>query len=112
VNPEEMALQSTRALRNKLKDAIMTASWAGVPSPIATFYQEKVKGLSKKFEIINVGVVIDDSAIRNAGPDVTLPITVHVSFRQKGQERVNSLPIPSTWRWQESGGTMTLVNVQ
>jgi serine/threonine protein kinase len=112
VNPEEMALQSTRALRDKLKDAIMTASWAGMPSPVAAFYQEKLKGLSKKFEIINVGVVIDDSAIRNAGPDVTLPITVHVSFRQKGQDRVNSLPIPSTWRWQESGGTMTLVNVQ
>jgi len=112
VNPTEMALQSSRALRNKLKDAIMSSSWAGMPSPIAAFYQEKLKGLSKKFEITNVGVVIDDSALRSAGSEVTLSITVHISFQQKGQDRVNSLPIPSTWMWQESGGTMTLVNVQ
>jgi hypothetical protein len=94
VNPAEMALQSTRALRNKLKDAIMTASWAGMPGPIAKFYQEKLKGLSNKFEIKNVSVAIDDGELRNNDGEVTLPITVHITYQQKGRDGQNSLPIP------------------
>ena len=105
-------LQEARDHRRRLGTAIVEDSWSGLPQPVAAFYQEKLKGLSRKFRVTHVDVVLDESRVQADGFRATLPITVYIQFQQKGRDGKQSLPIPSTWTWRKQEGRLTLVQVE
>ena len=111
-SPSSLVMQEARAMRHSLKDAILNDTWAGIPEPVATFYRDKLGGLSRKFRLQDAHVVVDDSRLQTRGAQIQVPVTVYIQFQQRGRDGTESLPIPSTWTWQARDGTVTLTRIQ
>ena len=98
------------ALQGKLQRAIAEQRWEEVPVPLAAYYREVLDRFYAKFEIIKVESTAGE--LRTDATTAALPVTVYISYRQKGREGMKALPIPATWVWQEDeeGFTLHAVN--
>ncbi|NBC18838.1 MAG: hypothetical protein GVY18_16160, partial [Bacteroidetes bacterium] len=68
--------------------------------------------LSRKFQITDADVLVDEGRLTSGAGRLQLPVTVYLQFRQRGRDGTESVPIPATWTWETADDGVTLVHVQ
>lgn len=109
VTPVDQVRGEVGTLQDRLRQAIMDREWTGVPSPLADYYSDLLDDFYSRFTITNVESTAGEVQADDA--TVTLPVTVYISYRQKGREGVKAFPIPATWVWRNGEEGMALRRV-
>lgn len=108
-SPAEQVRGEVARLQGRLQQAIMDRAWAGVPAPLANYYGELLDDFYSRFSITKVESKVGEVQVNDA--TVTLPVTVYISYRQKGREGIKAFPIPATWVWSDGEGELALHRV-
>ncbi|NBB85877.1 MAG: protein kinase [Bacteroidetes bacterium] len=109
ISPADQVRRDVVALQGRLQQAIMDQEWTGVPVPLADYYGELLDDFYSRFSITKVESTAGEP--QADGATVVLPVTVYISYRQRGREGIKALPIPATWVWEDSEAGLALRRV-
>jgi serine/threonine protein kinase len=84
-------------LMQRLRAAMMSGDWTGLPDVIKSYYGRQQRTLSDKHEILDVELTRKDIQVGYAAPD--LLVNLFVTIRQKGRDAEDSVRITKIWKW-------------
>ncbi len=97
-SPRERVQAEARPLQEALRRAIVQREWSRVPAPLATYYEDLLRPIYRRFEIVRVESAA--GALTAEGETWSLPVTMYITYQQKGREGIKAVPIPATWVWR------------
>ncbi|MDR8393017.1 caspase family protein [Aliifodinibius sp. S!AR15-10] len=97
-------------LQENVREAITDREWSGLPAPLADYYSKMLANFYSMFNVVDVESVAGE--LESDEKTAKLPVTMTISYRQKGRDEVKELPFPAHWIWQKNGDQFVLSSVQ
>jgi len=98
--PINRLMMDITELQDAVRRAIQERRWAGVPLPLADYYEPRLDALYARHTIMEVGSTVGE--LQTDENTAMLPVTMEIFYQQKGREEVQTIPVPANWVWKKS----------